>query len=173
MRANKPMRLTRNFTREEMIASTTAERLGIDNTPNFETMQNILITATWLQQLRDHLCKKYSRDVIVVVNSGYRCEELNKRVGGSRKSAHKNGLAADIIAVGLTPYELMCDIVDFTQNWDQAILEFGRWVHIGLCEDASCNRKQTLEAVKQERGFGKTVTRYIQFHRRTAKYAFG
>lgn len=173
MMLNKDKRLTPNFTRQEMIDSDTAERLGIDNTPSFEIMQNILITATWLQKLRDRLSKKYERDVVIIVKSGYRCPELNKAIGGAKRSAHLKGLAADIVAVGLTPYQLTCDIIDLMETWDQVVLEFDRWVHVGLCNDFELNREQMLEAIKQEKSFGKTVTKYIQFSRRTPEYAFG
>lgn len=171
--SNKPMRLTRNFTREEMIGSEMAERFNIDNTPSFAIMQNVLSMARWLQGLRDFLCKKHDRDVVIIVKSGYRSPELNKRVGGSKKSAHLSGLAADIIALGLSPYELMCDILEYTQEFDQVILEFDQWVHVGLCEDALCNRRQALEAIKQENSFGKLSTKYLTFRQRSAEYAFG
>ncbi|MEW8195231.1 MAG: D-Ala-D-Ala carboxypeptidase family metallohydrolase [Candidatus Thiodiazotropha sp.] len=42
----------------------------------------------------------------VVPNSGHRCEQYNKEVGGGEKSQHLEGKAADIVVVGVSPYEV-------------------------------------------------------------------
>ena len=69
--------LTDNFTKEELIASATASRLGIDNTPTKEAESKLyLLATTILQPLRDLYGKP------IKVSSGYRCKALNKAVGG-------------------------------------------------------------------------------------------
>lgn len=68
----------------------------------------------------------------VAVTSGYRCEELNRSIGGSPTSRHMDGLAADIHPIRgslIEAYERIAS-VDL-ETMDQLILEFGRWIHVG------------------------------------------
>lgn len=87
------MHLTKNFTLEELIKSSTANRLGIDNTPSKEIVSNLTELSILLQKIRDIYNKP------IIVTSGYRCEKLNKAVGGSKTSQHRLGQAADIRSV--------------------------------------------------------------------------
>ena len=50
------MRLTKNFTLEELIFSETASRKGIDNSPSQEVLFNLERLAQGLQDVRDSLC---------------------------------------------------------------------------------------------------------------------
>lgn len=88
------MRLTNNFTLEELTASPTAKRLGIDNTPSAEQLEYLFKLAGALQKIRDAFGRS------IVINSAFRCEKLNSAVGGSKNSDHKYGCAADIQSVG-------------------------------------------------------------------------
>lgn len=81
------------FTLKELTASATAARLGIENTPPPQAVNNLIALVT---HLLDPLREKYGRPIYV--NSGYRCPELNNAVGGSRSSQHLSGEAADITA---------------------------------------------------------------------------
>ena len=75
------MRITQNFTMEELVASATANRLKIDNTPSDEQAARLcLLTIQILQPLRDRYGKP------IKISSGYRCKEVNKVVGGSSTS---------------------------------------------------------------------------------------
>jgi len=88
------MALTKNFTLQELTKSATATRLKIDNTPSQRIIKNLTELATKvLQPIRD----KYGKPIIVT--SGYRCEQLNKAVGGVTFSQHCQGQAADIKSV--------------------------------------------------------------------------
>ena len=88
---NKEERLSKNFQLFEFIESDTAKKKGIDNTPNEEIIENIrFLVVNLLQPIRDRISYPFH------INSGYRCKELNKAVGGSDTSAHLKGLAADI-----------------------------------------------------------------------------
>lgn len=74
------------FTIEELCESETAEELGIDNTPTDQVKENLtFFTEKILDPLRE------SWGSAIVVNSGYRCPELNKAVGGSETSVHPLG----------------------------------------------------------------------------------
>lgn len=53
-----------------------------------------------VQKIRTHFGKP------VTINSGYRCETHNKRVGGVNSSKHVSGMAADIVVKGVAPAEV-------------------------------------------------------------------
>ena len=79
------------FTLEEICASNLAKKLDIDNTPSQEVIENLnLLVDNILDPAREKLKEP------IYVNSGFRCEELNKYVGGVKNSGHLYGNAADI-----------------------------------------------------------------------------
>ena len=86
------MKLTQHFTLAELTASTTAQRLGIDNTPAPELLPRLVRTAEMLERIRATL------GVPVTVTSGYRNRAVNTAVGGATTSDHTQGHAADIVA---------------------------------------------------------------------------
>ena len=147
------MKLTNNFTLEELTKSETALRRNLDNTPTVEVVENLQALATHvLQPVRDHFAKG------VKVNSGYRAPEVNAAVGGSRTSDHTRGMAADIEIPGLPNYDLAKWIED-NLAYTQVILEFytqripdSGWVHVSY--DPANLKKQSLTAVKKD---GKTI----------------
>lgn len=126
------MKLSEHFTLEELTASESAARHGIDNTPTPAIAENLRSLAAKLEEVRALLGRP------VTVLSGYRSPALNKAVKGSRTSAHMEGLAADIIAPG---YGKTMDVFERLRSsgivFDQLIAEFpaspsGGWVHIGM-----------------------------------------
>jgi hypothetical protein len=141
------MNLSANFSLKELTKSDTATRLGIDNTPNEETIDNLkTLCDKVLQPVRDHFGKT------VTVNSGYRSPESNAAVGGSKTSDHCKGQAADIEIAGIPNAELAQWIMD-NLDYTQLILEFytqgipdSGWVHVSY--DPSNLKKQELTAVK-------------------------
>lgn len=138
------MFLTPHFTLAEMTASQIANREGLDNNPDSRTIANLVELCKTLEQVRSLV------DQPLLVSSGYRSEALNRRVGGSVSSAHVLGLAADIIAVSLTPRQLAQRIRDSSLAFDQLILEFDGWVHLGLAEHQQ--RRQVL-TIRQGTGY--------------------
>lgn len=124
------MLLTPNFTLAELVASQTAARLGIDNTPSPEIIENLRSTAALLEECRTVLGNKP-----LIVSSGYRCPELNKAVGGVPGGAHVAGKAADFVRPGLS-VATVCQRLAGTPGlrFDQIIREFDQrgagWVHI-------------------------------------------
>lgn len=146
------MKLSKNFTLAEMTVSQTATRLGIDNSPSPAHKANLqrLVTEL-LQPIRDALGHGIS------VSSGYRSPTLNTRIGGSQTSAHSIGMAADINAHGYgNSRQLAIFIRDYLVKnkvpFDQLILEFGDWVHIGLTNRAGAQRRQVLTARRDKDG---------------------
>lgn len=141
------MNITENFTLEELVASQFATRFGIDNTPNEHAFRNIVKLAKSMQDIRDLI------NAPLIITSGYRCPELNERIGGSKTSAHMKGFAADIRSHSFgTPYQLADAIINSPIQFDQLILEFDSWVHFGLNQGKW--RNQVLTAMKVE---GETV----------------
>lgn len=133
--------LTKNFYLSEFIISQTATRLGIENKPNTQVIENLTILCkNVLQPLRDHFKKP------VIINSGYRSPQLNKAVKGSSTSQHMTGHAADIIINSIDNYDL-ASWIKSNLNYDQLILEYysGKttgWVHVSYA--VGKNRKQNL-----------------------------
>lgn len=133
------MRLSPHFTLEEMEASDTARRLGICNKAPSGVVKNLgYLSNNLLEPLRTLLGKA------IYISSGYRCERLNKAVGGSATSQHRYGQAVDIQVFGLSPKSLYTIIKNSKLQYDQLILEKTKnaeWVHVSFCKH---NRNQNL-----------------------------
>lgn len=126
------------FTIKELCQSSTATQKGIDNTPNSEIVNNL---TQLVDNILDPLREEYGKPI--KVNSGYRCDALNKAVGGSKTSYHRFGLAADITAGSKFENKKLFILVQ-TLNlpYDQLIDEKGySWIHISF---STKPRKQIL-----------------------------
>ena len=88
------------FTLKELTKSETALRHGINNTPDKKSQQNL---EKLIELILDPLREAYGKPI--VVTSGYRCEKLNRILGGAKTSQHVTGEAADIRSVPDTPEE--------------------------------------------------------------------
>ena len=122
------IQLTKNFYLEEFVASDTAARHGIDNTPNAPTiLQNIYKCAELLEKVRSACGNK-----AVFISSGYRSPEVNRLIGGAKQSAHMTGSAVDIKVPGYgSPLHVAAAILESGIQFGQLIYE-GSWVHISL-----------------------------------------
>ena len=142
------MKLSKNFSLSEITHSNTAKRLGIDNTPNEKHLANMgLLINNLIQPMRDSIGP-------IRISSGYRGKDLNRAIGGSRKSQHCKGQALDIQfwQNGKMMNELIFEwVLDSGLEFDQMINEFDfSWIHISLV--GVNNRNQVLEAYKDEDG---------------------
>lgn len=129
------------FTMGEMMRSDTADRRGIDNRCSKEDAERL---KKLIENVLDPLREAYGKPI--KVNSGYRCPELNKAVGGSKTSDHMIGCAADIHGTPNTKaenkrlFELVKSLdLPFDQLIDEKNLS---WVHVSHREGN--NRKQVL-----------------------------
>jgi len=146
------MKLTSNFSLNELTKSQTAERKGIDNTPSPEHQENLkLLCESVLQPVRDHFGK------VVTISSGYRSPELCTAIGSKITSQHARGQAADFEIFGVSN-KALADYINSELYYDQLILEYWNesdpnsgWVHCSFSEGQ--NRKQYLRAYKED---GKT-----------------
>ena len=81
----------------------------------------------------------------VTVNSGYRCPQLNRMVGGAASSQHLKGEAADITAGSKEENRKLFDYIKSHLPFDQLIDEKNySWVHVSYKRDGN-NRKQILK----------------------------
>ena len=146
------MKLTVNFSLNELTKSQTAERKGIDNTPSAEHQGNLQsLCMHVLQPIRDHFSK------VVTISSGYRSPELCTAIGSKITSQHAKGQAADFEIFGVSNKEL-ADYINENLEYDQLILEYWKesdpnsgWVHCSYSEGN--NRNLYLRAYKED---GKT-----------------
>ena len=139
------MQLSAHFSLEEFITSETAAAHGIDNTPSAEIIEALKDTATRLEAIRAALGQPMH------INSGYRCEELNKAVGGVPDSAHLTGHAVDFVAPSFgNPDGIIQQLLLFPNlEFDQIIIECHAWVHISF---APAMRRQIMTAHMTEGG---------------------
>ena len=146
------MKLSNNFSLNELTKSQAAERKGIDNTPSAEHQENLKSLCTHvLQPVRDHFGQ------VVSVSSGYRSPELCVAIGSKTTSQHAKGEAADFEIFGVSNKEL-ADWIHYNVNYDQLILEYWNesdpnsgWVHCSYSQNQK--RRQYLRAYKED---GKT-----------------
>jgi len=158
------MKLSKNFTLDELLKSPSAIRWGFEEqfTPTQDIVNNLtLLCNKVLQPIRDIL-----KDTLTV-SSGYRCPRLNAKIGGAytiingkpvQSSQHCFGQAADInyLKQGAEHNNLILAAVKELMSdpafvFDQCIVEFGTdtnpaWVHISYSEKK--NRMQVLRAYK-------------------------
>ena len=121
------MRLSKNFTLEEMVATSHRK---LQDIPTLEVVQNLQKLCVFvLQPLRDAIGRP------VYINSGYRSKRLNKRVGGVANSRHLQGKAADIHCDNLDYAKVIFDILRQNPNVDKVLLErkgHSTWVHVQM-----------------------------------------
>lgn len=111
------------FTIKELCDSDTAKRRGIKNIPTPEIERNL---AALVDNVLDPLREAWGRPIIV--NSGYRCDVLNKAVGGVPTSQHRLGQAADIdVGTRADNMKLFNLIIKLKLPFDQLLFERGDW----------------------------------------------
>lgn len=137
----------KHFTIEELTNSDRARELRIDNTPDKDSIERL---ATLIVEVLDPARELLGKPIMVT--SGYRCSELNSKVGGQPNSQHTKGEAADLQCYN---NKYLFDIIRENLTFDQIILEtkdlfdkngnktgVKEWVHISYRKGK--NRKQVL-----------------------------
>ena len=136
------MNLSPNFTLDEL---THTDHREFDNTPNATEMANLVRLAAFLEEVKSVLGNKP-----VMINSAFRCKEVNDAVGSKDSSQHRIGCAADIRVPSMTPDEVVKAVIASGIGYDQIIREFDRWTHISIPSVAGDNpRRQALIIDKQ------------------------
>ena len=132
----KDKMLTNNFSFREMVHSDTAKREGINNVPNSpEIFENLIDLCRELQKIRN----VYGP---MKINSGFRSEELNVKIKGSKNSQHLKGCAADFVFID-QEIDLFKAYKDISNNpmigFDQIIFESKKnktieWIHFSVSD---------------------------------------
>ena len=135
------------FTIAELYASDTAKKYNIDNTPDSIITSHLQQLINFLNPLRE------AWGSAIKVTSGYRCEKLNKFVGGSKTSSHMIGYGVDLVPANGKMDNFKKFIVDYmkTRMFDQCIVEKSgktEWVHIGLYNAEGQQRKMIFNIIK-------------------------
>jgi zinc D-Ala-D-Ala carboxypeptidase len=151
-------RISEHISYREGTKSNTAARLGIDNTPRkYEVTNMVGVAYNVFEPLRKYVGGP------IRINSFYRCEELNRAIGGSSRSQHCEGRAIDLDdTLGHKTNAEMYQYIKDNLSFDQLIWEFGDdtnpdWIHVSYVHPDE-NRKRCLRA---ERTNGKTTYRVI------------
>lgn len=120
------------FTINELIYSSTAKKYGINNLPDKEIKNNLTELIDFLNPMRS------AWGSALIVSSGYRCEELNEKVGGTKTSGHKYGWAVDLVPANNKKIKFFEFAKEYLKDkaFDELILETnsngGVWVHFSL-----------------------------------------
>ena len=140
------VQLTKHFSLEELCASATAKARGIQNRPNAQQIISLVYLAAYvLEPLREAMHEP------IPISSGFRCEQLNRAVGGVANSQHMKGQAADLCIDGdLKKGRKWFDYIKTHLNFDQLIWEHSSngtyWVHVSYVHpDFGRNRRQAID----------------------------
>jgi len=134
------MKITQNFSLNELIESPTARRKGFNEQflpPQIVVKNLISLCINVLQPLRVYL------GVPIIVTSGYRCGRLNRSIKGAVNSQHMIGEAVDIRVPNMQTIDICKAVIEERIEFDQMIEEYGVWVHISFKEGK--NRMQVLQ----------------------------
>ena len=158
---NKQAKLSQHFTLGELTKSRYAE---VYNIPSHVAIENLKRVCAWLEELRftynTLYCLKPGEDYEtsenvepIVLNSGYRSPQLNKKVGGSLTSNHLTGCAVDISVAGIEQAMryavILMDYADETkQDYDEIIIEKNSrgaiWLHFAVRPRDNRRKKAVL-----------------------------
>ena len=141
--------ITMHFTIEELYASKTAKDKGINNKPSVREMVNLVYLCAYvLEPLRKAMGEP------IKIGSGFRCQQLNKAVGGVSNSQHLKGQAADLcidgdIQKGRKWFEYIRKHLPFDQLiWEKNPKTGSCWVHVSFVyPDFGKNRKKVTDGL--------------------------
>jgi len=144
--------LSLHFSLKEMTKSGTATRLGLDNTPNEEQIENLkALCENILEPLRE-----YYESRPIMVSSGFRSEKLSEAIGSSSRSQHCKGEAVDFEIPGFDNKQVAAHIKNnflydqlISEYYEESVADSG-WIHVSYKRDGS-NRKQSL--IKDKEGY--------------------
>ena len=134
--------MAKYFKMQELIYSATAKKYNIDNTPNEIEKSNLEELMEFLDGVR------IAWGSAILVSSGFRCEELNAKVGGAKTSAHRVGYGVDLIPADnrkMKFFEFMKEYLK-DKDFDELILETNAqgsvWIHFALKSASGKQRKK-------------------------------
>ena len=138
------MKLSKNLSLSEVTKSNTAQRRGIDNSPNETHLNNLKYLAEQVfQPISDYF------EVPIYISSGYRSPALNEAIGGSPRSFHSHGMALDLDQDGRNKGVSNTEVFYFIKEnllFSELIWEFGDedkpdWVHVAIAKGRENEKK--------------------------------
>ena len=135
---NSNIQLSQHFRLGEFTKSNHPE---VYNIPSHVAIENMKRICGWLEELRDRYSAKYSENSPIIINSGYRSSQLNKKVGGVSTSNHLTGCAVDIRCYGIEQAiryaTILMDYADESkEDFDELFIEKNKyncyWVHFAV-----------------------------------------
>jgi Peptidase M15 len=140
-----PATLTEHFNWSEVTASSTAARLGIDNSLPEDLVSAVQNSAKKLERVRALLNSP------IHIDSWYRCLQLNTVISSKPTSQHLLGEAIDFVSPEFgTPLDVCRKILHYPELiiFDQIILEH-TWVHISFSANPTRQpRRQVLSLLQ-------------------------
>ena len=132
------MNLSPHFTLDEL---TVTDHREFDNSPTQDEISNLQRLAQLLEQVKETLGGKP-----VMINSAFRCKQVNDAVGSKDSSQHRHGCAADFRVPSMTPDAVVRAVIAAGLPFDQIIREYDRWTHISIpnTEDAEPRGKALI-----------------------------
>ena len=140
------------FSIEELTKSATAKRLGIDNTPSDNIKKNLTL---FIEKVLDPIREDWGGPI--TVSSGYRCPELNAKVGGAKTSGHQYGYCADLqVKGGMKKIRELADFIfkwmkDHKMKWDELLWESSggvTWLHFCWIGKDGKQRMKCFDIIK-------------------------
>ena len=130
------MNLSPHFTLAEL---TVTDHREFDNSPTQEEISNLQRLAQLLEQVKEAIGGKP-----VMINSAFRCKQVNDAVGSKDSSQHRHGCAADLRVPGMTPDQVVRAVIAAGLPYQQLIREFDRWTHISITNEENAEPKRQV-----------------------------
>ena len=144
---NANAKLSEHFTLGEFTKS--GSHPEVYNIPSHEAIANLTNLCKWLEVLRERASPgptaspgpSKRRGAPIIINSGYRSPQLNKKIGGVATSNHLTGCAVDIRVLGMEQLiryaTILLDYADESkQEFDELLIEKNRygaiWLHFAV-----------------------------------------
>ena len=157
-----PEKLAEHFATKDFLYSRTAEKYGIKNIPPDALLGNALRLGTLAEEARRVLSVAAGHEVYMHESSGFRCLELNRKVGGAGKkageklSAHCDFRALDFTVSGMdlkTAFDVLrASNLDFDQLIYEIDSKGAAWLHIQVRKEGGKARRNVLRGVKAPSG---------------------
>ena len=137
---NSNAKLSEHFTLGELTKS--GSHPEVYNIPSHEAIANLKRLCVWLEALREASPgPSKGRGEPIIINSGYRSPQLNRKIGGAANSNHLTGCAVDIRTSGMEQAICYAAILikyskESNQDFDELLIEKNRygavWVHFAV-----------------------------------------